>query len=74
MMQDPCCGACESKTGVCLTLHRCYHHKQAQKQLSADDRARETYRNPTADQAIARADRQAINNITRRRRTRGRRR
>lgn len=63
---DPCCFVCESSAGVCRAKRQCAHHKQAEKQMSADDRARETYRNPTADQAIARADRRP--------RTRGRRR
>ena len=55
--EDPCCGTCQSTTGVCLSRHQCYHHKAAQKQRAADDRARRTHYDPTADAAIARADR-----------------
>ena len=56
--EDSCCALCYSSSGVCLSLHQCHHHKQAQKQLAADDRARRTHYDPTADAAIARADRQ----------------
>lgn len=55
--EDPCCIVCTSTTGVCLSLHQCHHHKAAQRQLDADDRARRTHYDPTADAAIARADR-----------------
>ena len=55
--EDACCAMCTSITGVCLSQRQCYHHKAAQRQLDADDRARRTHYDPTADAAIARADR-----------------
>lgn len=64
--EDPCCIVCQSRAGVCLSLHQCHHHKTAQRQLEADDRARRTYRDPVVDQVLR--------NLDRRPRTRGRRR
>ncbi|UYM26618.1 hypothetical protein SEA_BAUER_69 [Arthrobacter phage Bauer] len=49
---DPCCFLCRSAHGVCLTRGQCEHHKAAQAQDEVDSRARQTYRNPTEDQAI----------------------
>lgn len=64
--EDLCCAVCYSTSGVCLSLHQCHHHKAAQRQLEADDRARRTYRDPVVDQVLR--------NLDRRPRTRGRRR
>lgn len=57
MTADPCCALCRSSLGICLSKHSCQHHKDADKQDEANHRARQTYKNPTADRAIARADR-----------------
>jgi len=54
-MSDPCCFACRSHTGVCLTRFQCDHHKEYEAQEERDHRARRTYLDTTADQAIARA-------------------
>lgn len=53
MTPDPCCVLCKSSTGICLTRFQCEHHKEADKRDEAAHRARQTYRNPTQDQAIA---------------------
>jgi hypothetical protein len=49
---DPCCALCKGPHGICLSRHACEHHKSAQAQDDANHRARQTYRNPTADTAI----------------------
>lgn len=55
MSQDRCCYWCKSPFG-CMN-HQCQHHKDAEKQAEADAKARRTHKDPTADRAIARADR-----------------
>lgn len=65
-MTDLCCTICKSAHGICLTRGSCDHHKRARAMEDADDRARQTYADPTARLAIQRADRRP--------RTRGRRR
>lgn len=57
-MSDPCCWACRSPTGVCLSRYACAHHKEADAQDEANARARRTYRDRTAEQAIANVMRQ----------------
>lgn len=52
MNQDNCCSICRSQFGVCLTGYRCDHHAAARRSEDADDRARQTVRRPTEDQAI----------------------
>lgn len=52
-MTDACCHVCRSQFGVCLTGYRCDHHVTARITEDADDRARQLYRNPTQDEAIA---------------------
>lgn len=51
MSQDHCCYWCRSPFG-CMN-HQCQHHKDAQAQEDANDRARRTIRRPTEDKAIA---------------------
>lgn len=53
MTPDACCYVCRSATGVCLTRWKCEHHLEARRNEDADDRARQTIRRPTEDQAIA---------------------
>lgn len=53
MNLDPCCVLCKSALGICLSKHRCHHHKEAQAQDDANHKARQTVRRPTEDQAIA---------------------
>lgn len=57
MIPDPCCFACKSSTGICLTRFQCEHHKEADRRDEANHRARKTHRDPTGDRAAARADR-----------------
>jgi hypothetical protein len=57
-MSDPCCWACRSPTGVCLSRHACEHHIIAQAQDDANHRASRQYRDPTGDQAVANAMRE----------------
>ena len=52
-MSDPCCWACKSGTGICLTRFQCDHHKQADAQDEQNHRARRTHTDRTAEQAIA---------------------
>jgi hypothetical protein len=52
-MNDVCCWACRSPTGVCLSRYACQHHKEAEALDEASHRARRTHRTPTEDQAIA---------------------
>lgn len=63
MTPDNCCWACRSPTGVCLTRWQCEHHREAERAADANDRARQTVRRPTEDQAIR--------NITRQQRKKG---
>lgn len=55
MSWDPCCWACKTPFGCGRPT--CEHHREAAKQDEADAKARRTHRDPTADQAIYRADR-----------------
>lgn len=57
MTNDPCCWACKSSTGICLSRYTCSHHIEADKQDEINHRTRKTHRDPTGDQATARADR-----------------
>ena len=52
-MIDPCCFACRTPSGICLTAFTCAHHREAEAQDEANARARRTHRSPTEDQAIA---------------------
>jgi len=52
-MSNPCCWACRSPTGVCLSRWTCEHHVEAERTENANDQARKTYNNPTQDRAIA---------------------
>jgi len=56
-MTDRCCHLCRSHTGICLTRFQCDHHQAFADQEERDHRARRTYLDTTADQAIANADR-----------------
>ncbi|WNT44970.1 hypothetical protein SEA_ABBYDAISY_77 [Arthrobacter phage AbbyDaisy] len=51
-MPSPCCALCKGPHGICLSRYACQHHKDADAQDDANHNARQTYRNPTADQAI----------------------
>lgn len=55
MNHDACCALCKGAHGICLTRFQCEHHKAADKQDAANHRARQTYNNPTADEAIGNA-------------------
>lgn len=46
-----CCWACKGPLGLCLN-HLCEHHVAAEKQDEANERARQTVRRPTEEQAI----------------------
>lgn len=61
-MNDACCFLCRGPHGVCLSRYSCEHHTLAQAQDDANHKARQTYRNPTADQAVARAMRASRRN------------
>lgn len=52
-MIDACCVLCRTPSGVCASKFTCQHHKEAEAQDAANDRARRTVRRPTEDQAIA---------------------
>ena len=52
---DNCCFLCRGPYGRCLTNYGCDHHVRALNQESGPSRI--TYRDPTANKAIARADR-----------------
>lgn len=52
LLEDPCCGICKSNMGICLSKGKCEHHVEARKRQDANDRARQTVRRPTEDQAI----------------------
>ena len=64
-MADSCCPSCKGALGICRD-HQCFHHLEVQALEDKDGRDLRLYPDPTS--------RQAINNITRRPRTRGRRR
>ena len=51
-MIDPCCFACRTPSGICLTAFTCAHHREAEAQDEANARARRTHSDPTADAAI----------------------
>ena len=57
MTTDPCCGSCRGAHGICRSRWACQHHQDAQAQDDANHRARRTHRDPTGNQAAARADR-----------------
>jgi hypothetical protein len=52
MTADPCCVLCKGPHGICLSRHRCEHHKVAQAQDDANHRASRTIRDPTGETAI----------------------
>jgi hypothetical protein len=62
MTADPCCVLCKGPHDICLSRHSCQHHKEAQAQDDANHRARQLYRDPTGNEAVA--------NITRERKGR----
>lgn len=49
-MSDHCCWACRSQFGCVNT--NCQHHLETRRTQDANDRARNTIRRPTEDQAI----------------------
>ena len=55
MNADNCCFLCRGAHGICLTRGTCDHHVKARLQDEADSKARRTHRDPTGDQAVARA-------------------
>ena len=65
MTRDLCCHECRGALGLCVDK-QCLHHIEQQQAEDRDDRSIRLFAGPTA--------RQAINNLTRRPRTRGRRR
>ena len=53
MIADACCALCKGPHGICLSKHACQHHKDAQKQDDANHRARQLYRDPVGNEAVA---------------------
>lgn len=64
MTADYCCTVCRGPLGLCQDK-TCLHHIEKQAAEDRDDRNLRLYSDPTA--------RQAVNNLSRRPRTRGRR-
>lgn len=52
MSSDACCWLCKTPSGVCSTGRACDHHKDARKRDDADDKARQTVRDPTGNTAV----------------------
>lgn len=50
MKQDVCCWACRTPFGC--GMPSCEHHQEYAAQEEADAKARRTYRDPTAGQAV----------------------
>lgn len=52
LLDDNCCFICKGAHGICLTKGGCEHHVDARRRQDANDRAMQTHRDPTGNQAV----------------------
>ena len=52
LLDDPCCFLCRGAHGICRSKGQCEHHVDARRRQDANDRAGQTHRDPTGNQAV----------------------